>query len=361
MPGEVVPFGKYKGQPVEMLAADTGYAEWLLSQPWFRQRYGNVYTILLNYGGEPQDSPEHNQMQAWFLDDAHCLGLAALLFPKFADASGQEVARRCLAGSALCREFRESLQFTLTPPSIRNRQFEDRGWDVSFSVVPASIEVRGPLPDHLPACICQCDHGGCPPESPCQGGDDGGSPRVIVGGTIEDSWRCRHRQHDDHRNAGGGDLRGGVHDHCTAGCPWGAGGPMRDLAPKDENSAACLEAWSYAPDTKARWLQHVARSGISFGLGYLPPIHIELKPDLGDDYPAVLRQVKGYCRSDGSSRCVVVRRRAFEVVTWEQVRKIFAASAITLLAEDEIEAASDPDEQALALVKQRLGGEVVTE
>ena len=27
MPGEVVPFGKYKGQPVEVMAADTDYCE----------------------------------------------------------------------------------------------------------------------------------------------------------------------------------------------------------------------------------------------------------------------------------------------------------------------------------------------
>jgi len=33
MPGEVVPSGKYKGQPVEVMAADTDYCEWLAAQP----------------------------------------------------------------------------------------------------------------------------------------------------------------------------------------------------------------------------------------------------------------------------------------------------------------------------------------
>lgn len=33
MSGEVVPFGQYKGQPVEVMAADTDYCEWLAAQP----------------------------------------------------------------------------------------------------------------------------------------------------------------------------------------------------------------------------------------------------------------------------------------------------------------------------------------
>jgi Exodeoxyribonuclease X-like C-terminal len=76
MPGEIVPFGKYKGQPVEaVLAADPGYCDWLTGQPWVRDRYVNVYNVLIAHG-EQQDSPEHNQMQARFLDDAWCLALA---------------------------------------------------------------------------------------------------------------------------------------------------------------------------------------------------------------------------------------------------------------------------------------------
>ena len=43
MPGEVVLFGKYKGQPVEVMAADTDYCEWLAAQPWFSAKYRNIY------------------------------------------------------------------------------------------------------------------------------------------------------------------------------------------------------------------------------------------------------------------------------------------------------------------------------
>lgn len=43
MPGEVVPFGKYKGQPVEVMTADTDYCECLAAQPWFSAKCRNIY------------------------------------------------------------------------------------------------------------------------------------------------------------------------------------------------------------------------------------------------------------------------------------------------------------------------------
>ena len=39
---ETVPFGKYKGRPVEDLWADTEYLAWLEAQPWFRERYAGL-------------------------------------------------------------------------------------------------------------------------------------------------------------------------------------------------------------------------------------------------------------------------------------------------------------------------------
>ena len=53
----MIPFGKYKGQPVDVLAADRDYAEWLQQQDWFRERYQvSLYTIIINNFGEPDDS-----------------------------------------------------------------------------------------------------------------------------------------------------------------------------------------------------------------------------------------------------------------------------------------------------------------
>jgi hypothetical protein len=184
MSGELVPFGKHKGQPVEVLLADPGYSEWLLAQPWFRERYVTLYQTIVNYGGEPQESPEHNQMQASFLDDNRCLALARLLGRSDLDEESPTV----------------------------ERAFEVGGWDVVF---------------------------------------------------------------------------------------------------------------------------HIGRHG------YNRRIHVECKPDLGDDFPAVLRQVKHYGLGNEYQRelarlVVLVRRHRFEQVTWEQVSAMFAASGIVLVAERQL-------------------------
>lgn len=59
----IVPFGKYKGKPIDVLAQDYEYCDWLLQQGWLQEKYGNVYTIIVNNFGEPTETPEHNKMQ----------------------------------------------------------------------------------------------------------------------------------------------------------------------------------------------------------------------------------------------------------------------------------------------------------
>lgn len=65
----LIPFGKYKGQPLEVLQHDQQYAEWLTSQDWFRQKFQPIYNIIINNFGEPAETPEHNQMQVKFLNE----------------------------------------------------------------------------------------------------------------------------------------------------------------------------------------------------------------------------------------------------------------------------------------------------
>jgi hypothetical protein len=69
MSNEIIPFGKYKGQPVEALMNDRPYLEWLQGQDWFRARYQNINTLIINNFKEPAETPEHNKLQALFLDD----------------------------------------------------------------------------------------------------------------------------------------------------------------------------------------------------------------------------------------------------------------------------------------------------
>lgn len=67
----LVPFGKYKGQPITKLMDDTKYLEWCKQQGWF-QNFPIVYNICVNQTitSSIQDSktPEHNKLQNLFLD-----------------------------------------------------------------------------------------------------------------------------------------------------------------------------------------------------------------------------------------------------------------------------------------------------
>lgn len=88
----LVPIGKYKGQPIEVLAEDKQYTDWLVAQPWFRDRYSNLYAVIINNFCEPSDTPEHNALQARFLDDRFRLKFASIASPRlwwFAQSKGE--------------------------------------------------------------------------------------------------------------------------------------------------------------------------------------------------------------------------------------------------------------------------------
>ncbi len=38
----IIPFGKYKGQEIDVLAEDLSYARWMLAQEWFTQKYPDL-------------------------------------------------------------------------------------------------------------------------------------------------------------------------------------------------------------------------------------------------------------------------------------------------------------------------------
>jgi hypothetical protein len=302
--GEVVPFGKYKGQPVEVLLADQGYRDWLMAQDWFRNRFGAIYQTVINYGAEPQETPEHNEMQAAFLDDDRCFRLAQLLYPNH--PYDREAIRKDRSwagyGQALAERFRDHLRAVWEDAYIDSRQFEAAGWDVVYYVEPASLQLQV---ISLPPCACgPCNHSDCLDKAPCRGGD----PSY--------QWACQHRYH---KPRGVPQKANSVYStHCDRACPW-----------SDFHTA--------------KWLLNERDSNLShyFQPGMPGMVRIECKPDLGDDFPAVLRQVLRYDREHGDRCCVLVRRPHFERVTWDQVAAMFKASNIVLLREADLLAAAE--------------------
>lgn len=64
----VVPFGKHKGRTVDEIAAtDPAYLEWLAGQNWLAERFAAIHAAITS-GAEIADTPEHNAIQARFLD-----------------------------------------------------------------------------------------------------------------------------------------------------------------------------------------------------------------------------------------------------------------------------------------------------
>lgn len=87
MANEVVPFGKYRGKPVEAMREDRAYCDWLVAQDWFREKYSGLFTVVVNNFGEPTLTPEHNALQARFLDDGFALEFFKLVVTdEFLDA-----------------------------------------------------------------------------------------------------------------------------------------------------------------------------------------------------------------------------------------------------------------------------------
>ena len=82
----IVPFGKYKGQPITSLLNDTKYLEWCKLQEWF-QKFPVVYNICVNQtlatNNQNTKTPEHNQIQNLFLENKNVEKLLRLLYEQF--------------------------------------------------------------------------------------------------------------------------------------------------------------------------------------------------------------------------------------------------------------------------------------
>lgn len=255
----VWPMGKYKGQPVERAMADSSYMEWALAQPWFSERYTEIHKLVVNYGAEPQDSPEHNEFQMRFMDEAIRFAVARRLgYASLRESDYYKRARK--VAKRLSKELSEPLEQRREELSTSVPRFEDRGWDVSFDITAASFRVYVRR-DDLSTVIEMLEKQGL----------------------------------------------------------------MRKAADMREylESRFTPVLVNYSPN-----------------LNESKPVYIELKPDLGDDYPSVLRQMMRYpdFNTPDSKKTLIVRRAQFSSVSLEQVRKFFEVSGVVLLLESELDA-----------------------
>lgn len=138
---DIVPFGKYKGQPIEQLQADPQYSEWLMEQQWFRERFRQPYTALAA-NREPAETPEHNAMQAKFLNKDLCFHLLEFVGGKPIPTNLDEVKSAADDWISKCRapEIVDPPVFAEATTSVI---FESQGADIEVRFTSAGISKLG--------------------------------------------------------------------------------------------------------------------------------------------------------------------------------------------------------------------------
>jgi hypothetical protein len=153
MTAKVIPFGKYKGQPVEVLQADPGYVDWLRSTDWVQQRFPELHTLIINNFADPSETPAHNAIQARFLDRVFAANVFELARPGLVDRAKVAIVENWIQSIADDKEQLEKMsnyeqQQTRLEESILRRErnmnfdwcfdldarFEHSGIDVLLTV-----------------------------------------------------------------------------------------------------------------------------------------------------------------------------------------------------------------------------------
>jgi len=134
---DMIPFGKYKGQPIEVLENDPQYADWLAQQPWAKERYPQIVNIIINKFGENEETPDHNVMQAKFMDKRYCTMLAELLgaFDPIGDDKLESSVARLKASKLTCTMD----EITSLADLVGDVHFEVNAIDVAFRVNPVGV------------------------------------------------------------------------------------------------------------------------------------------------------------------------------------------------------------------------------
>jgi hypothetical protein len=165
MPDEpnVIPFGKHKGKTVEEVQTfDPQYLDWLTSQPWFRDRFVVLHQTIINRGAEPEETPDHNALQALFLDDAFCLRVADIAVGGLRERF-EKTRQHHLSLSLGARWIAEDrLRDARYEPRVVGRKFEEHDVDVVFGVESQpllgetfAIEIKPAVGDDYPAVLRQ--------------------------------------------------------------------------------------------------------------------------------------------------------------------------------------------------------------
>lgn len=242
---EIVPFGKYKGKPLEILQSDPKYCEWLTAQDWFRENHASVYQLIINNFCEPTETPEHNRLQAMFLNNTLCLQLLRAL------------SWEPLSKNTMIDKVQKKLNEARTQLAAALDHYYNRKKDLNDNILE-----------------------------------------------IESFLEHYHN--------------------------------MENSQIKIENEFE-YSGWDVKIVAKLPFADAMWRSDGLRNIAYQASCSVEIKPDLGDNYPAILRQVKASEQLyKADYRVLVFDKFTAAGATLEQVRQIFRASGFHVLSFSEI-------------------------
>lgn len=371
MPGQLVPFGKYKGQPLEVLAHDQDYCDWLMAQPWFVERYTQIHTLIVNQFGEPTETPEHNALQIRCLEERFRLQVTRLALAFFHPMSWE------VDCTNLSRH-RAHAEITPYLAALGPVVFEQAGVDAQWWVRPWQVEhttTSSQWPTALQqrwtearAALIEAVNTFVSSEALRQAlAQKHLALRALLDATMAEVKATRHYITSEQERWWGEDRefldREDCLDilvrslHCTS------------LYVSDGTGIQCQCSYGYHGNTVSHQLFAYGRErcqafAAAHGAEFLhldahheyfdmavtlhthtwhpaettDPISVECKPWMGDDYPAVLRQVT---KLPGTPGHVVVLAGAVhsQTVPLEAIRQFFAHSGVCLLLVDEVEQA----------------------
>jgi hypothetical protein len=278
---KIIPFGKYKGRMIEeVLVDDPQYLQWLTGQDWFRQKYVVLHQVIINRGAEPEETPEHNALQVLFLDDAFCISFIDVVVPGWRDEKtlaeiGREALAKHLASirQTIVRQDKKLLDANESLSRARKRT-DDGHW------VESATDDVNRANDELARWR----------------GKEKSLPTTLtfhIGLTRKFEWR-------------GVDVR------------LGFGIQSHETVP--------TEYWD-----GIRWGPHAQESEPVIARRQ-ELVSVEIKPVVGDDYPAVLRQIGALRHGSEEDRFILFLERYTGIgATEEQFIRTFATAGIRVV------------------------------
>lgn len=283
--GRTVPFGKYKSQPFEVLLADSTYAMWLMNSMFakLQQQYPALLAFLVQRYGLPDRTPEHNRLQNRFLDPTFAI--------RFALACGSPMGQ-VIQGLPESLDLHATWRRVVRSKLMKERERAGRMMNYGRSDNLASLRER---------LLVQAER-----LRFCAG----------TGSYSDPDWRGPIAVHRLEFEVDGADVS---YQSVMQGALWSAEFPL----PVD-------------PDDSTFGTTTIGEEHIG-GINERDGFRIEVKPVVGDDYPAILRAMKAVKVTH-----LLVGDYTGAGATWEELTHIFALSNMKAVRLEAVELTTLP-------------------